>query len=342
MSETTGQYGWILKLARVALVASLVLLGLTVVAAVAMTVIVLAQGGGWVAPVHQILVIAGAVVAVLVAFVAYGLVRVLVGMEFATSSAVGRLSRIETLMDAQQEYTRKLLDLNSLSDKARSLLFRDRELEAMREVIHHELMGGNYTAAEGLIESMDSEFGYADEARELRGEIEASRQATLDEKIDAAVGRIQAFIDTQNWDRAIRESQRILTLFPDNPKIASLPKRINSARADYKRDLLERYGEAVRKKDVDLSITLLRELDNYLTPQEAAALQESARGVFKARLHQLGVQFAIRVTEEQWTEAIAAGETIMREFPNSRMAQEVRDKMDRLRDYAAAANEAAG
>jgi len=337
--DTTGQYGWVLKVARVALAASLALLGLLVIATVAMIVVAVTSETPWYLVAHNVFLIAASLVATVVAFVAYGLVRMLVGIEYAAAGSLARLSRIETLMDAQQENTRKLIELNSLSDKARSLLFRERELEAMREVIHHELMTQNYSAAESLIETMERDFGYADEAAQLHGDVEASRQATLEEKIDAAVARIQAFIDKQDWDRAIRESQRITKLFPDNPKIASLPKRIESARAAYKRDLLERYGEAVRKKDVDLSIELLRELDNYLTRQEAAALQESARGVFKARLHQLGVQFAIRVTEEQWAEAIAAGETIIREFPNSRMAQEVRDKIDRLRDYSSAANE---
>ena len=85
--------------------------------------------------------------------------------------------------------------------------------------------------------------------------------------------------------------------------------------------MLQSYGEAVRKKDVDRSIELLHELDIYLTPQEAAALQESARGVFRAKLHQMGVQFAICVTDERWSEAIRAGEDIVREFPNPRMAQ---------------------
>ena len=58
--------------------------------------------------------------------------------------------------------------------------------------------------------------------------------------------------------------------------------------------------------------------------------------MFRAKLHQLGVQFAIRVTEENWPEAITVGETIIAEFPNTRMAQEVREKVDMLRARAEA------
>jgi hypothetical protein len=140
----------------------------------------------------------------------------------------------------------------------------------------------------------------------------------------------------EDWPRAVREAERIAAAYPDHPKVATLPQRIEAARDKHKRDLLQAYGESVRKNDVDGSIALLKELDRYLTPQEAAALQDSARGMFRAKLHNLGVQFAIRVTEKQWNEAIAVGEDIVRNYPNSRMAQEVRAKMDQLRQRAAA------
>ena len=111
---------------------------------------------------------------------------------------------------------------------------------------------------------------------------------------------------------------------------------IRTAQMKHKLRLLEAYGEAVKKTDIDRSIDLLRELDKYLAPQEAAALEESARGVLRAKLHNLGVQFAMRITEENWAEALAIGEQIVRAYPNSRMAKEVRDKMDQLTTLAAA------
>jgi len=193
----------------------------------------------------------------------------------------------------------------------------------------------DYTTAAALIDGLETRFGYADEAARLREEMEQTKRATLEEKIDAAVGRIQQIIDQRNWSLAMRESRRILRLFPENPKVASLPERIERARARHKRELLQEYGEAVRKNDVDRSIDLLKELDLYLTPQEGAALQESARGVFKAKLHNLGVRFAIAVTDQQWAEAVRTGEEIIQEFPNSRMATEVRQKLDVLRGRAA-------
>jgi len=271
-------------------------------------------------------------------FVAYGILRAVVSMEHSTASVSGRLDRIETLMADQVQATKGLVDLASLSDRAKGLVFREREIEAVREMVHHDMMRQDYKTVEATIDSLEKELGYADEATRLRAELAQGRKATLEEKIDAAVNRVQDILSTYQWGRAIRESKRILRLFPENPKVASLPERIEAARAKRKRDLLQAYGEAVRKKDVDTGIELLTELDMYLTPQEGAALAESARGVFKARLHNLGVQFAIRITDKNWVEALAVGQDIISEYPNSRMAEEVRDRMDLLRQRAGAAS----
>ncbi len=78
----------------------------------------------------------------------------------------------------------------------------------------------------------------------------------------------------------------------------------------------------------------LRELDTYLTPTEGLALKESASSVFRTKLHNLGVQFALAVTEKKWAGALEAGQQIVRDFPNSRMSHEIRSKMDILQARA--------
>ena len=342
MSDDVERFEWVSRAARAALVGTLTLLSLALLVAVALTVYLYAtygpQGDFFVGVVLGVLV--GVLVLSAWVVACYGVVRVLLSGESGVASIAARLSNIETLLENQVGSLHKLVELAPLSNQAKSLIFREREVEAMRETLHGELMRQNYAAAEALIDEFEKRLGYGEEAARLRQEAEATRKATLEEKIDAAVRRIQGIIDRRDWARALREAQRILRLFPDNPKVASLPERIEAARAKHKRELLQEYGEAVRKNDVDRGVALLNELDRYLTPQEGAALEESARGVFKARLHQLGVQFAIRVTDQQWSEAIAAGENIIREFPNSRMAQEVREKMELLRSRAEAATQA--
>lgn len=336
MPEMTGRFEWVARLARVVFAGTLALLAVALVVTVAMTVRAILDTADGANPVPWMLLGVAELVVMMWTFVLYGLVRLIVANEFAATGATAKISRVETLLNGTAKSIKELAELAPLSDQAKSLLFRDRELEALREAIHEGLMRQDYRTAEALVKTIETRLGYADEAIRLREELDASRSATLDEKIDQAVGRIDKLCTKHEWVRAVRESQRILRLFPDNPKVAALPDHIKQARTEHKRELLQGYGEAVRRNDVDQGVDLLRQLDMYLTPQEAAALEESARGVFKARLHNLGVQFAICVTDQRWNDAIAAGEAIIREFPNSRFAQEVREKMDLLQSRAAA------
>jgi outer membrane protein assembly factor BamD (BamD/ComL family) len=59
------------------------------------------------------------------------------------------------------------------------------------------------------------------------------------------------------------------------------------------------------------------------------------RSVFKDKLNNLRAQFSLAVHDQNWAEATRLGETIIRDFPNTQMAKEVREKMDALRQRAA-------
>ncbi|MFQ6048402.1 MAG: hypothetical protein ACE5K7_03450, partial [Phycisphaerae bacterium] len=109
---------------------------------------------------------------------------------------------------------------------------------------------------------------------------------------------------------------------------------LEAYRQQHKRRLLHEWNEAVQRNDIDRSIEILKQLDQYLTPSEGAALEESARGVFRAKLQNMGVQFSLAVTDKRWSEAIEIGEQIVQEFPNSLMAKEVTASMDALRRRA--------
>ena len=99
--------------------------------------------------------------------------------------------------------------------------------------------------------------------------------------------------------------------------------RLDEARTARKKLLLQQWDEAVQRNEVDRGIEVLKDLDKYLTASEVAAFEESARGVFRAKLHNLGVQFSLLVAEKVWDRALGVAEEIISEFPNSRMAQEI-------------------
>ena len=132
-----------------------------------------------------------------------------------------------------------------------------------------------------------------------------------------------------------------MQMFPDNEQVRNLPVEIENRRQGHKRQLLSSWTDAVARHDVDGSIEILKQLDTYLTPAEAESMQETARSVFKEKLNNLGKQFSPAVQDHRWVEAIRVGETVIREFPNSRIAQEVRENMENLRQRAAEPQQAA-
>ena len=334
MAEPKQQFVWILKAIRVAVVACMAVVAVAATISVAMIVVLIGEAtvtAQWSAIAPYALVLLAGPVVVLAAVVAGGLAQVAIANEAAVSASAGQLGRIETLLIHQDDTLKELASLSSLTDQAKSLLYRDRELDAFREAIHHDLISQDYRAAETLIDTMGERFGYEGEAAALRDELAEAQKHTIDEKIDAAVARVEQIVADRDWPRAVRTAHRLVAAFPDHPKTTKLTELVETERTTHKRQLLQEYGQAVTRNDVNQSIELLKELDRHLTPQEAAALEESARGVFKAKLHNLGVQFAICVTDQRWDEAIVTGEEIVRGFPNSRMSHEVSQKMSQLR-----------
>jgi hypothetical protein len=256
--------------------------------------------------------------------------------KFASNSyrAYEALLDMVELVRRQAEYSHTIAENTTLSDWAKKIVYREKDYEFLRDTIHGAIVRQDWEAAEHLIHELDEEFGYREEAERFRAELTRARQATKEEQVAAALTRFDQVCAARKWDQARTESERLRTLFPNDERITGLPRELDLRRQQYKRHLLKEYSQAVRTHDVDRAHRLLFELDGYLAPNEAAALKESARGVFKAKLLQLGVQFSLAVTDRQYRDAIDVGERLAREFPNSRYAYEISAMMPALRQRA--------
>lgn len=221
-----------------------------------------------------------------------------------------------------------------ISDGTRSVIHRNKEREALRNAARADIVKGDWEMAYFIIDQMERRFGLREEAASLRSELEQARQDTIELKIDEALNHIRRLFDAHEWERAQTEISRLARLLPDNEQVRSLPQQLQAARERHKQELLAEWDAAVARNDVDRGIEILRALDAYLTKEEAAKLADSARGVFKARLVNLGVQFGLAVSEQRWRDALEVGLQITDEFPNSRMAREVEQNLDTLRRRA--------
>lgn len=229
-----------------------------------------------------------------------------------------------------------------LSDRAKSVVFREKDRDALRRAISEEIAKCDWEAALVLADEIERGFGYKGEAERVRQQVQQCRQEAVRRQVADAIGTVDRHTRAEQWSAALREAERLMQQFPDNEQVRNLPVEIENRRQGHKRQLLSSWTDAVARHDVDGSIEILRQLDTYLTPAEAESMQETARSVFKEKLNNLGRQFSTAVQEHRWAEALRAGEAVMREFPNSRIAQEVRENMEALRKRAAAPAEPAG
>jgi hypothetical protein len=221
-----------------------------------------------------------------------------------------------------------------LSDRAKTVAFREKDRDAVRRAVHEEIARGDWEAAIALANDIEKTFGYKEEADRFRQEITSKRSEIMQKHIADQTAAVDRFTAAEAWGQAFQEAQRIMAMYPGDEQVMRLPQEIEARRQARKKELLDNWHEAVQRHDVDNSIEVLKRLDVYLTPAEAETMQETARGIFKEKLSILRTQFAMAVQDRRWNEALTLGDQIMTEFPNTRMAQEVREKMDMLRQRA--------
>jgi hypothetical protein len=235
---------------------------------------------------------------------------------------------------------RKASEESALSDDARRVLHRKRERELLRRAIQEDISAKDYDAAMVLVKELAERFGYRADAEEFRKRIEAARFESIEAGVAQAIAGLDRLITQRKWNEARAEAQRITRLYPESLRVDGLRLRVDHALGRYKEDLERRFLQAAEQERVEDAFALLRELDGYLTESEAEPFREVARGVIGKARENLGVRFKLAVQDKRWAEAAAAGERIIAQFPNSRMAEEVRGLIDQVRERAATASRA--
>jgi hypothetical protein len=275
-----------------------------------------------------------AAVGLLIACMPWGIMQVVAILVRRAGDERYRTDQMMNVFEQQRQILENIRETAALSDAAKQVAYRAKDLDALRAAIREDIEKGDFEAATMLVNEMERRFGYAQEADKLREQITDHSKAAVDQRVAVTVETVDLLLQRFEWDEAVREAERLLRMFPNHPVAKKLPVRIETARDDHKRELLKLWKDAIAKDDVDRSVELLRQLDQYLSASEAEAYKESARDVFRKRLQQLGVQFALHVHDKSWTEALRIGRQITDEFPNTRMAAEVRERLPILQEKA--------
>ncbi|MBL8965003.1 MAG: hypothetical protein JNK70_13165 [Phycisphaerae bacterium] len=239
-------------------------------------------------------------------------------------------NRIAGLESALKRFT----DHAALSDDARRVIFRKQEREMLRRAIEEDLASEDWDAASVLVSELAERFGYRADAEEFRSRIDAARRQTVERRVAEAISLLDGLIIQHRWDDAAAEAARIGRLYPESPRVSGLSQRVQGARDAYVQEIERKFLVAAQEDRVDEAMRLLQEIDQYLTEAQAAPFREVARGVIGKARENLGAQFKLAVQDRRWRDAASVGERIIQQFPNTRMAEEVRGLIDGIRTRA--------
>jgi phosphopantetheine adenylyltransferase len=219
----------------------------------------------------------------------------------------------------------------SISETVKAIAFREEDRQSLREAVFDKLKQKDFEGAYEIVDEITNRSDHKALAQELRQQVDAYRNATEDERIDQAIAHIETLFNSSQWAKASVQIEALIKAHPHLEKVKALRQQLVDRKDEHKKILLAAWDDAVQQQETDRSLEILKELDMYLSPSEGLALQEAAKDVFRTKLHKLGVEFAMAVSDRQWDHALEIGQQIVRDFPNSRMSQEIREKLDVLR-----------
>ncbi|HBG78923.1 MAG TPA: hypothetical protein DDW84_08830 [Phycisphaerales bacterium] len=245
-----------------------------------------------------------------------------------------KIEQISESLTANKKLLEQISQGVRLSEAAKTICYRDSDRQQLRASVMERLHQQDFEATYAMIDSIEQRQEYKQLAADLKLTADQYRNATDQDRVGQVINYIDRLLEQYQWTNADMQIERLIKKYPDSEKAKAMSAKLVEKKEKRKRELLDEWDTAVKKSDVDHSLMVLSELDLYLTPSEGLALQEAASEIFKNKLHNMGVQFSLAVSDKQWEKALATGQAIIREFPNSRMADEIRSKKAILQELA--------
>jgi outer membrane protein assembly factor BamD (BamD/ComL family) len=237
-----------------------------------------------------------------------------------------KLEKVTEMLDKNRSVLTQINQNTRLSEVAKAIAFRDAEMQSLREAVFDKLQQQDFDTAYEIIDEIGRHVEYKNLAEQLHTQANNYRDASDAERVNQVIAHIEKLFESSQWAKASARIERLIRDFPKSENAKAMRLRLLDKKEERKKILLNAWDDAVKRQATDRSLEILRELDLYLTPNEGLALQEAARDVFRNKLHNLGVQFSLAISGKQWEKAIEVGQQIIRDFPNSRMAEEIREK----------------
>ncbi len=242
-----------------------------------------------------------------------------------------KLEKVAGFLEKTNAELRQVNQNTRLSETAKSIAYRDADKQSLREAVLDKLHRQDFETTYEIIDEIAGSTEYKKLAEQLRVEAKRYQNATDSERINQVITHIDKLLDSFRWTQASTVIERLIKAAPDSDTAKAMRQKLVDKKQERKKALLAAWDDAVKRQETDRSLEILHELDLYLSPNEGLALQEAARDVFRSKLHNMGVTFSLAVSGKQWDKALVIGRQIVRDFPNSRMAEEIRERIDALK-----------
>ncbi|MHC4425914.1 MAG: hypothetical protein ACYSYV_07445 [Planctomycetota bacterium] len=237
-------------------------------------------------------------------------------------------AKLERIAEALEKNRSVLMHIDQgvrLSDTAKTIAFRNADRQLLREAVFTRLQQQDFDTTYRIIDEIARRPEYKEFAEQLRAEANRYRDASDGEREKQVMAHIEKLFESYQWAEASAQIESLVKANPQAEEAKALRQKLLVKKEERKKVLLTAWDDAVRRQATNRSLEILRELDQYLTANEGLALQEAAKDVFKTKLHNLGVQFSLAVSGKKWPEALRIGREITRDFPNSKIAEEIRE-----------------
>lgn len=246
------------------------------------------------------------------------------------TAVIQRLGTISRRISDATAAVRVLSEQAALSDDARRVVNRMSEREMLRRAIQTDIDNRDWEAGLVLCKELAERFGYRADAEEFRARIDEARAFSVEKDVREGIAEFEGALLQRRFDAAGQLGRKLSRLYPEEPRVQSLGARLVGKREEFKRELLGRFAAVQESGNPEEAMNVLREMDAQLTPAEAEPIREQARQVIARYRDHLADLFRVAVADEDWADAASLGKRITAEFPNTKMAGEVRTMMETI------------
>jgi hypothetical protein len=257
-------------------------------------------------------------------------IRILDALEENSS----KLERIAEALEKNRSILTQLEKNLRLSEAAKTIIFSETNKQLLKDAALAKLKQRDFETANRMIHQMERHPEFEKLAEQLRAEMNKPPDQTDAEKLKPKIEEIEKLLESHQWAPAGAQLEDLIKAHPNSEAVKAVRQKLLHKKEERKKVLLTAWDDAVQRQATNRSLEILRELDQYLTPSEASALEEAAKDVFKTKLHNLGIQFSLAISKQRWPEALRVGREITRDFPNSKMAKEIRENLTALEQKA--------